>query len=420
MRAIRKFLSEDTIINIGLYGSIFTWGLLIALSFIIYTSLSEIENSIPIEGNIESISRSKLTIEGYRKPITLVCNCKFLNHQPDKYKHAVVLVTPIENHYKATSLILDGELIFDEKSNLKVLAVVWIIVALLTFFLTSILRSALKRESSIPDENYDLDRLFHEVKSKTEFWKKPGVRLLKSDDHSISKFGGSPFVEKETFKWPENHGKAMTFLAQIDLEETAKEVQYDWLPPKGILLFFYDTIEKSWGFDPKHRHCWKVIYCSQPNVFADIPINLNKKHQLNESFIKATRVEIFPEFDDIDFDALDFSDEEVDVYIEISSESEEIPLHQFGGFSSPVQNGMMNLQAQLVSNGIYLGGGEVSESEEVAKLESGADDWKLLFQFDSDKELGAMWGDAGRIYFWVQAEKAKKGEFDNCWLFLQC
>ena len=41
-------------------------------------------------------------------------------------------------------------------------------------------------------------------------------------------------------------------------------------------------------------------------------------------------------------------------------------------------------------------------------------------QIDTDDELNVMWGDAGMIYFWVEEDKARKGDFSNTWLVRQC
>ena len=50
----------------------------------------------------------------------------------------------------------------------------------------------------------------------------------------------------------------------------------------------------------------------------------------------------------------------------------------------------------------------------------GAANWRLLLQFDTDDDLGVMWGDAGVIYYWVEAPAALAGRFENAWLILQC
>lgn len=54
-------------------------------------------------------------------------------------------------------------------------------------------------------------------------------------------------------------------------------------------------------------------------------------------------------------------------------------------------------------------------------MEKGAEDWQLLLQIDSDEEnLGAMWGDCGRVYFWIRQQDLQKRDFSNVWLVLQC
>ena len=53
-------------------------------------------------------------------------------------------------------------------------------------------------------------------------------------------------------------------------------------------------------------------------------------------------------------------------------------------------------------------------------MEAGARNWRLLFQMDSDEDLGVMWGDVGMLYFWVAEAAARKADFSNVWLVLQC
>ena len=49
--------------------------------------------------------------------------------------------------------------------------------------------------------------------------------------------------------------------------------------------------------------------------------------------------------------------------------------------------------------------------------------WQLVFeeQFDdSDNDLDVMWGDVGKIYFWVREQDAREHDFSGVWLILQC
>lgn len=80
----------------------------------------------------------------------------------------------------------------------------------------------------------------------------------------------------------------------------------------------------------------------------------------------------------------------------------------------------MELECQLVTNGLYCGDSSGYEDPGVKDLERGIGDWHLLFQMDSDDELNIMWGDAGLIYFWIRKQDALEGIFAKTWLVLQC
>ena len=80
----------------------------------------------------------------------------------------------------------------------------------------------------------------------------------------------------------------------------------------------------------------------------------------------------------------------------------------------------MDLEAQLVSHGIYCGDPSGYQSPRAKELRAGAADWSLLFQIDSDEDGEMMWGDAGMLYFWIRREDAAQGKFDKTWVILQC
>lgn len=267
----------------------------------------------------------------------------------------------------------------------------------------------------------DWEEVRRSLEPKIVSLRKPTVRLFKSNIESKSKFGGRPLVESGSFIWPESNGKPMAFLAQLDLSEIAAELNYDWLSDNGMLLFFYDVLEMPWGFDPKDRGKWTVIYQQSPNMLAEYPESIDLMAKVKQSYITAEKTMILPDFDDSSVDGLQLSKDESDLYYELNHpESDQDPLHQVGGFPSPIQGNYMQLESQLASNGIYVGDPAGFESLEAKSLEAGANDWKLLFQFDGDDDLEVMWGDCGMLYFWVQEDKAKNNQFENCWLVLQC
>ena len=94
------------------------------------------------------------------------------------------------------------------------------------------------------------------------------------------------------------------------------------------------------------------------------------------------------------------------------------PAHQMGGYPHPVQGDDMELECHLASNGIYVGSSEGYASDAAKQLESGRADWRLLLQIDSDDAV--IWGDVGKLYFWIREQDARAGDFSAAWLVLQC
>jgi uncharacterized protein YwqG len=81
----------------------------------------------------------------------------------------------------------------------------------------------------------------------------------------------------------------------------------------------------------------------------------------------------------------------------------------------------MELECQLASHGVYCGDPAGYQSEAAQRLASGAADWRLLLQIDTDEDgPGWMWGDGGRIYYWIKQQDLASLRFDDAWLILQC
>jgi uncharacterized protein YwqG len=80
----------------------------------------------------------------------------------------------------------------------------------------------------------------------------------------------------------------------------------------------------------------------------------------------------------------------------------------------------MELECQLTSHGINTGGSEAYHSDQAHALSAGAEDWLLLLQVDSDDDAGMMWGDSGRLSFWIRKQDAASNDFTKVWMVLQC
>jgi hypothetical protein len=109
-----------------------------------------------------------------------------------------------------------------------------------------------------------------------------------------------------------------------------------------------------------------------------------------------------------------------DVHAGAEGSTPALPRHQIGGWPDVIQDDM-ELACQLVSQGVRMGNQSEYDATFKAELEAGAEEWVLLLQLDSDDEgPGWMWGDLGRLYWWIRRQDLAKGDFSQMWLVLQC
>ena len=76
--------------------------------------------------------------------------------------------------------------------------------------------------------------------------------------------------------------------------------------------------------------------------------------------------------------------------------------------------------SELVTNGIYCGDPKGYADPRAKELEKNQTQWRLLLQLDSDEAASMMWGDLGRVYFWIRERDLQDQRFDRTWTILQC
>jgi uncharacterized protein YwqG len=192
------------------------------------------------------------------------------------------------------------------------------------------------------------------------------------------------------------------------------------LPSAGLLVFFYDTEQQAWGFDPADRGAWQVSFIQpgMPLVRTDFPADLPEHGRYQEVGLVGEQEDTYAPWESFAVDRLGLSRDERFTYAEVLGDREAV-IHRLLGHPDPVQ-GDMQLECQLVSNGIYCGTSNGYRDPRVPALRPGAADWRLLLQIDSDDPAGMMWGDVGRIYYWMHTEDLAARRFDQAWLILQC
>ncbi len=252
--------------------------------------------------------------------------------------------------------------------------------------------------------------------------RQPAVHLLPASTRGFSRIGGRPTVPTG-FEWPLWKGKPLGFIGQFDLAALPKSGEFGVLPPTGFLLVFYDAEQGTWGFDPTDRGSWRVFYFETLDGALDRapPGGLAKAGVFPELPVQFTSVLTYPSWLDGRVQALKLGRGEGDAYYELCAKPfGGNPLHQLLGNCAPVQDNDMDLQCQLVSNGIYCGDPTGYQDPRRAQLENGRGDWILLLQIDSDDRAGMMWGDAGMLYFWIRREDLARRDFTKVWMVSQC
>lgn len=252
-----------------------------------------------------------------------------------------------------------------------------------------------------------------------------------------SKFGGRPDVpagfvwpvfETKTFDDDTVKPRPLAFLAQFDCARLAGLDPEGLLPRTGLLSFFYELGSQRWGYDPKDAGCARVFWFDgEPLAPAEFPQDLEEDFRLPELAAELSGGTDAPDFQDACL-ALDYPFTAND-YRFFDQARRELGYaypdnrSQLLGWPDIIQNNM-TLECELVSRGHYLGGRweSVPLEERDALRTPSVQNWRLLFQLDTvasgDFEL--MFGDCGRIYFYIRNEDLLARRFDRAWLVLQC
>ena len=233
-----------------------------------------------------------------------------------------------------------------------------------------------------------------------------------------SKFGGNPDLPPDS-DWPRWKDVPLSFLCQFNLSSLAKNPIAGHLPDNGLLSFFYDAEQSTWGFDPKDRGSWHVALFSQHKLVRnELPESLPDYSRYSPCEVTFGEDLTLPGWETLFVKSLNLADDELDAYLD-TFDDEETAGHHLFGHPQEIQ-GAMQLECQLASNGVYCGNAEGYKNPKVAKLQAGASDWVLLLQIDSDDNPGWMWGDCGCLYFWITKHDLAEGAFNRVWMVLQC
>jgi uncharacterized protein YwqG len=253
-----------------------------------------------------------------------------------------------------------------------------------------------------------------------------------------TKIGGRPDLPP-TIAWPKDAGgpekvvkkflffgskknqqteKSLAFIAQLNLSEVASFDVDNLLPQEGMLYFFYSADQEVWGFDPKDREGFKVMYYPgnlDELARTEYPADLPEYARYAACGIEMESEINLPMEDTNAYDGI--HEDEQDLIWEQMNPDE--TTNKIFGYANNIQ-GEMELECELVTHGLYCGDATGYNSPQAKALEPNAKNWLLLLQIDTNDEIDMMWGDTGRIYFWIKKEDLINQRFDKAWFCLQC
>ncbi|WDU45843.1 YwqG family protein [Taylorella equigenitalis] len=267
-------------------------------------------------------------------------------------------------------------------------------------------------------EKAGLNKLFDEMKR----YAKNSINIFTAIErnHNVggSRFGGDPDLPPE-LEWFKNDisGAPLNFIGQINCAEITSFDIDKKLPSNGILYFFYDIEAFLWGFDKSDCVGSKVYYYEGPTNNLSIrpcpneikkftPCSLTFKNQID-----------LPEYSS-QLIQEKLSEEEYEKYLDLQDSLELEVDYKLLGHSNNIQNGM-ELQCELVRQGIYCGSNAAYQDPRTSEFLSDSYKWNLLLQITSNNMTDMKFGDEGALYFWIREDDLKARRFDCAWQILQ-
>ena len=235
-----------------------------------------------------------------------------------------------------------------------------------------------------------------------------------------SRLGGLPDLPSQ-MAWPLLNGIPQSFIAQIRLEELKPYAVSADLPSQGLIYFFYDAHQETYGEKPADRGGWQVFY------YTEDPARLQQRSAPPglpaEGLFQPCSVSFYIEITlpgKPDIFLPDFNwtaDEQTryeDFLYNFPSTQDHAAIHdRLLGHPDTIQDDM-HLQCALMANGIASIDDPGAEAFAKTSL-----DWQLLLQVDSDEHAGMKWASAGMLYFWIKRADLAAGHFNNTWVVLQ-
>jgi uncharacterized protein YwqG len=241
----------------------------------------------------------------------------------------------------------------------------------------------------------------YRMREKMRRMSRPTLLLVPARAPGFSKLGGLPEMPSGV-SWPAAD-ETPAFVAQIDIAAFRSHGEFDWLPEAGRLyLFFDDSLNGA-------AECGKVIYSvDPPGPEIGAPPQLPMNRRFAERRVAFMSFKSLPSQDWLEED---WSNSRIDwkSFAGLGDDFGDEIEHRIGGYPSEIQGGQMAVECEYLHRGLTRDYREPVPDD----IRRASWQWRLLLQIDSDPALNMNWWDGGRLYVFVRARDAKRGEFSK-------
>ncbi|HEV2461721.1 MAG TPA: YwqG family protein [Ktedonobacterales bacterium] len=238
----------------------------------------------------------------------------------------------------------------------------------------------------------------------------------------VSKLGGQPDLPANT-TWPEKQGAPLSFVAQVRLADAHPFDVTQSLQSTGLLSYFYDGQQATYGTDPADRDGWRVFSfdaASGQLQRRPLPQALPATARFKPCTVAYSQILTLAQQPALEIPGLSWTPDMQRTYEGATSSLTDnpagAPQHQLLGHPNTLQDDM-RIQCQLAANGVSMA--NAASDPRTAALSAGAAGWRLLFQVDSDNRAGIRWPDSGMLYYWIERAALARHDVGNVWAVLQ-
>lgn len=238
---------------------------------------------------------------------------------------------------------------------------------------------------------------------------RPAIQLMPSAAASVpvARLGGHPLLPEDVDwpHWPDTG--PLSYIGELFCPGLASFTLDIPVPSNGRLLFFYfdgsydNGISTVGTWDAATLQGARVLHvpdtatCSRRDAPWGVRVYTEQNYK-GRAIVTAPGWEhpsLARVFRSPDEDLRSFMDHPVnaDAFVEALHERHTVPLHQIGGYADPVQGPVeAEVAHAALANQVPYGD---------PRLDEEARRWELLFQVDTDGDLGMEWGDGGVLYW---------------------